>query len=126
MATNRRNVSHQRSGHYLIKQELFWSVLLGISIPLLTGMFFLGQFIGNTKYDIGTNEVRETNRLLKDSLIMRDRSIERMRFVSDSALNIMGHMPYEKMKLDTLEFRKVQSNIEAAGAALYLNINYKK
>ena len=126
MAQTRRNVAQPKSGHYLIKQELFWSALLGISIPLLTGMFFLGQFIGNTKYDISTNEVRESNMLLKDSIALRDRSIERMRFVSDSALNILGHMPYEQMRLDTLEFHKVQSNIEAAGAALYLNINYKK
>jgi hypothetical protein len=34
-------------------------------------------------------------------------------------------MPYDKMKLDTSEFRRVQSTIEAAGAALYLNINRK-
>jgi hypothetical protein len=44
-----------------------------------------------------------------------------MRFISDSAHQILGHMPYDQMKLDTSEFRKVQSNIEAAGAALYLN-----
>ena len=61
-----------------------------------------------------------------DSLRLQKVDIERMRFVSDSALNILGHMPYDQMKLDTLEFHKVQSNIEAAGAALYLNINYKK
>jgi hypothetical protein len=48
-----------------------------------------------------------------------------MSFVSDSALNILGHMPYDKMKLDTAEFHNVQSNIEAAGAALYLNTNHK-
>jgi len=72
MAQTRRNVPQSKSGHYLIKQELFWSVLLGISIPLLTEMFFLGQFIGNTKYDISTNEFRESNRLLKDSIALRD------------------------------------------------------
>ena len=30
-------------------------------------------------------------------------------------------MPYNQMTLDTGEFRKVQTNIENAGAALYLN-----
>lgn len=101
---------------------MFWTVILG----LISGVFYLGFVIGNTKFDISTNEIRETYRVLLDSLKTRKGDIERMRFVSDSALNILVHMPYDQMKLDTLEFHKVQSNIEAAGAAFYLNINYKK
>lgn len=115
----------QKNGHYIIKHEIFWSVLLGISIPLLSGTFYVGQLIGNTRYNMATNEVREHNHQLLDSLKLQQRVIERMRFVSDSALNIIGHMPYDQMKLDTTQFHKVQSTIEAAGAALYLNINYK-
>ncbi len=121
MTETRRNAPRSKTGHYIIKHELFWTVLLA----LLSGTFYVGQLIGNTRYDISTNEIRETNKLLKDSLKLQRRTIERMSFVSDSALNILGHMPYDRMKLDTSEFRKVQSNIEAAGAALYLNINYK-
>jgi len=75
---------------------------------------------------MSTNQIIETDRLLKDSLKLQKQTIERMRFVSDSALNILGHMPYNQMKLDTSEFHRVQSNIEAAGAALYLNINHKQ
>ena len=39
---------------------------------------------------------------------------------SDFAHNILGHMPYNEMKLDTQEFRKVQTNIENAGTVLSL------
>jgi hypothetical protein len=125
MEETRRNAPRPKTGHYIIKHELFWTVLLGISIPLLSATFYVGQLIGNTRYDMTTNEIKETNKLLRDSLKLQRRTIERMRFVSDSALNILGHMPYDQMKLDTSEFHKVQSNIEAAGAALYLNINHK-
>nr|WP_068891823.1 hypothetical protein [Pedobacter panaciterrae] len=125
MVNIKRGNTQSKSEHYTIKHELFWAVLLGISIPLLSATFYVGQLIGNTRFDISTNEIRETNRLLIDSLKLKDRKIERMRFVSDSALNILAHMPYDKMKLDTTEFRNVQSNIESAGAALYLNINLK-
>jgi hypothetical protein len=125
MAETRRNVPRPKTGHYIIKHELFWTVLLGISIPLLSATFYVGQLIGNTRYDMSTNAIKETDKLLRDSLKLKKQTIERMRFVSDSALNILGHMPYDQMKLDTSEFHKVQSNIEAAGAALYLNINQK-
>jgi hypothetical protein len=125
MAETRRNPPRPRTGHYTIKHELFWTVLLGISIPLLSATFYVGQLIGNTRYDMATNEIKETDKRLRDSLKLQSRMIKRMRFVSDSALNILGHMPYDHMKLDTSEFHKVQSNIEAAGAALYLNINHK-
>jgi hypothetical protein len=125
MAETRRNIPRQKAGHYLIKHELFWTVLLGISIPLVSATFYIGQQIGSTRYDASVNDIRETNKLLKDSIKLQKRNIERMRFVSDSALNILGHMPYDKMKLDTSQFHKVQSNIEAAGAALYLNIKNK-
>jgi hypothetical protein len=74
---------------------------------------------------MATNDVRERNHQLLDSLKRQSRVVERMRFVSDSALNIIGHMPYDQMKLDTAQFHKVQLTIEAAGAALYLNMNYK-
>ena len=126
MTETRRNVPRPKTGHYIIKHELFWTVLLGLSIPLLSATFYFGQLIGNRRYDMSTNQIIETDRLLKDSLKLQKQTIERMRFVSDSALNILGHMPYNQMKLDTSEFHRVQSNIEAAGAALYLNINHKQ
>lgn len=126
MATRRSTTTQLNSGHYTIKHELFWTVLLGIAIPLLSGTFYVGQLIGNTRYDATTNEIRENNQQLKDSLRRDQMVIERMKHVSDSALNIIGHMPYDQLKLDTAQFHKVQSTIEAAGAALYLNINYKK
>jgi len=125
MTQVRKDTPRSKTGHYSIKHELFWSVLLGISLPLLSFTFYIGHFIGNTKYDMSVYEIRETDKLLRDSLKLQRRTIERMRFVSDSALNIIAHMPYDQMKLDTSEFHKVQSTIEAAGAALYININYK-
>ena len=70
-------------------------------------------------------QVDSLNKLSRDTLKLQRQTIARMRFVSDSALNILGHMPYDRMKLDTAQFHKVQSNIKAAGAALYLNINHK-
>ncbi|MCO5950577.1 hypothetical protein [Mucilaginibacter flavidus] len=126
MATRRSSPTQPNPGHYTIKHELFWTVLLGLGIPLLSGIFYVGERIGNARYDMATNEVRESNKQLKDSLVSKHAVIERMKHVSDSALNIIGHMPYDQLKLDTGQFRKVQSTIEAAGAALYLNINYKK
>jgi hypothetical protein len=125
MAEARRNTPRPIAGHYIIKHELFWTVLLGISIPLISGIFYLGQLTENVKYDMNTNEVEETFKHLRDSIKIQERKLERMRIVSDSAHNILGHMPYDQMKLDTFEFRKVQSNIEAAGAALYLNTHNK-
>ena len=121
MADSRRNTQRTQIEYYSIKHELFWTVLLGVSIPLLSATFYFGHVIGNTRFDISTNEIRETNKLLQDSLKLQRKTMERMRFISDSAHNILAHMPYDQMTLDTAEFRKVQSNIEAAGAALHLN-----
>jgi hypothetical protein len=125
MTETRRNATPPKIGHYIVKHELFWTVLLRVSIPLLSATFYVGQLVGNRRYDITTNEIKETDKKLRDSLKLQRQTIERMSFVSDSALNILGQMPYNHMKLDTSQFHKVQFNIEAAGAALYLNINHK-
>jgi hypothetical protein len=80
MAYERINSAKPKTGHYTIKHELFWTVLLGISIPLLSATFYIGNLIGNTRFDISTNEIRETNKLLRDSLRLQKRTIERMAF----------------------------------------------
>jgi hypothetical protein len=108
--------------------SLFWSVAL----TLLGGFFGFGFYVGTTKFDKNLIELTDSNRELKsdivnlkDTIKTRENSIEYMRRISDSALNILGHMPYDEMTLDTLSYRKVQTTIENAGAALYLNKNYR-
>jgi hypothetical protein len=101
----------------LIKNPVFWSVIF----PAIGGSIYFGTTIGTIKYDSDKISLHEKNRALEDSIKSRDNVINFLRHNSDSALNILGRMPYNEMKLDTNEFRKVQTNIENAGAALYLN-----
>ena len=101
----------------LLKNKIFW----GTIVVLTGGAFALGLHFGNNKFDNNLIELTETNKQLLDSINAKDQVIKIIRHNSDSALNILGHMPYNEMTLDTLEFRKVQTNIENAGAALYLN-----
>ena len=122
-----KNLFKAAQGVYHINTSLFWGVIL----PLLGGFFAFGLYVGTTKFDRNLIELSDSNRELKtevanlkDKIKARENSVEYMRRVSDSALNILGHMPYKEMTLDTLSFRKVQTTIENAGAALYLNINY--
>lgn len=105
-----------------------------ISSILLNGVFwgFIGAFLIGVPLwsfdqgkDLGYQRVDEERLQLKDSVKVLNKAINYMRHNSDSALNILSHMPYDKMTLDTLTYRKVQTNIEGAGAVLYLNINYK-
>jgi hypothetical protein len=114
-------------GVYQINPSLFWGVIL----PLLGGFFAFGLYVGTTKFDKNLIDLSDSNREyknaivnLKDTVKARENSVEYMRRISDSALNILGHMPYKEMTLDTSSFRKVQMTIENAGAALYLNKNY--
>ncbi len=111
-------------GVYHINTSLFWGVIL----PLLGGFFAFGLYVGTTKFDKNLIDLTDSNRELKNEIVklkdtvkVRENSIEYMRRISDSALNILGHMPYKEMTLDTLSFRKIQTTIENAGAALYLN-----
>jgi hypothetical protein len=115
-------------GVYQINTSLFWGVIL----PLLGGFFAFGLYVGTTKFDKNLIDLSDSNRELKNEVVnlkdtvkVRENSVEYMRTNSDSALNILAHMPYQEMTLDTLSFRKVQTTIENAGAALYLNINYR-
>jgi len=101
----------------LLKNPLFWTVVA----ILIAGSFTLGFYLGNARFDANLIELSETKRDLQDSLKIKNRIIESLRHNSDSALNILGHMPYDKMNLDTLSHRKVQTTIENAGKALYLN-----
>jgi hypothetical protein len=98
-------------------QELFWPLLIAI----IGGAFALGHYFGSNKFDRNLIELSEVNRDLRDSIKSRDYAIKYIRNNSDSAHNILGHMPYNEMTLDTASFRKVQTTIENAGAALNLN-----
>ena len=110
--------------HYSIGIGIFWTVALG-----LAGMIFsFGYYVGTTKFDSDKNELYKANqvltdnqRALQDSITTRDNTIKYLRHNSDSALNILSHMPYNEMKLDTPSYRRVQTTIENAGAALSLN-----
>ena len=113
-----------KSGYYIIKHELIWSA----GLALLGAFFAAGLYIGNTKFDRNLIDLSDSNSLLKsditslkDTIKAREHIIEYMRYNSDSALNILSHMPYKDMTLDSQSFNKVQSTIENAGAALYLN-----
>ncbi len=101
----------------LVKNPVFWKT----SVILIGGSFTLGLYFGIAKFDKNLIELTQDKRALQDSFKMKDLLIRNIRKNSDSALNILGHMPYNEMHLDTLEFRKVQTTIENAGAALYLN-----
>lgn len=83
-------------------------------------------FLGTVKYDAEKIALSEGKKSLLDTISVREDAIKFMRHNSDSALNILGNIPYKEMKLDTLSFRKVQTTIEKAGAVLYLNINFGK
>lgn len=124
----RKHLFRATQGAYQINPGLFWGVIL----PLLGGFFAFGLYVGTTKFDRNLIDLSDSNSELKtevahlkDTVKARETSIEYMRQISDSALNILGHMPYREMTLDTLSFRKVQTTIENAGAALYLNKNYR-
>lgn len=101
----------------LVKNPVFWTV---ITISIGTA-FTLGLYIGNAKFDNNLIELSYKNKNLEDSIKIKNNVIKRIRHISDSAHNILGHMPYNEMTLDTLSYRKVQTNIENAGAALSLN-----
>lgn len=95
------------------------------------GFFAFGLYVGTAKFDKNLIDLSDSNRILKSDIVLlkdtvkaRENVIEYMRYVSDSALNILGNMPYQEMGLDSLAFKKVQPTIENAGAALYLNKDY--
>ena len=101
----------------LLKNPIFWTA----TVILIGGAFTLGFYLGNAKFDNNLIELSQDKKALQDSLKVKDNVIQNIRHNSDSALNILGHMPYNEMKLDTQSFRKVQTTIENAGAVLYLN-----
>jgi hypothetical protein len=70
------------------------------------------------KYDAEKISLAEQKKALADTVRTRENTIANMRHNSDSALNILSHMPYNEMTLDAQSFRKVQTNIESAGAVL--------
>lgn len=98
---------------------------IGIIITLIGGIFTTGYYAGNTKFDRDKIQLSDENRSFRDSIIIYNKGIEYMRKNSDSALNAIASMPYHKMKLDTSEFRLVQSTIDKGGALLNLNKNYE-
>jgi hypothetical protein len=98
---------------YTISTGIFW-----VAFPIVCGFAF---FLGTIKYDADKISMVEDNKALQDTIKIRENTIKYLRHNSDSALNILSHMPYSQMRLDSNEFRKVQTNIENVGAALYLN-----
>lgn len=100
----------------LIKNLYFWSVLV-----VVCATSFL---LGGIRFDQNLIDMSEQNRALNDSITQYKKGIEYMRHNSDSAHNILGHMPYSELNLDTTEFRKLQTNIEEAGKVLNLNKTY--
>lgn len=101
----------------LVKSPLFWTVL----VVAIGASFTLGFNFGNVKFDKDLIELVQTKKDLEDSVKVKEGLIQKLRINSDSALNILSHMPYNEMKLDTQEFRKVQTTLENAGAVLYSN-----
>ena len=89
---------------YSIGISTFWVVL-----PIICSLSF---FLGTIKYDTDKISLIEDKKALQDTIKVRENTIKYLRHNSDSALNILGHMPYNEMRLDTNEFRKVQTNIE--------------
>jgi hypothetical protein len=98
---------------YHIGSGTFW-----VALPIICGFAF---FLGTIKYDTDKITLSEQKKALADTINVREKAIRDLKHNSDSALNILGHMPYKEMTLDTLSYRKVQTNIESAGAVLYLN-----
>lgn len=98
---------------YIIGTGTFW-----VALPIICSLAFL---LGTIKYDSDKINLAENNKALQDTIKIRETTIKYLRKNSDSAINILGQMPYKEMKLDTNEFRKVQTNIENAGSVLYLN-----
>lgn len=110
--------------HYRIGIGIFWTVALGLAGII----FYFGYYVGTAKFDSDKNELYNSNqeliatqKALQDSIKTRDITIKYLRHNSDSAHNILSHMPYNEMTLDTLSYRKVQTTIENAGAVLNLN-----
>jgi hypothetical protein len=105
----------------MLKTQLPFGMSGGLFWSIITGVIAAAFFLGRIKYDIEKINLSDQNKALADSIKIRDNTIKQIRHNSDSALYILGHMPYQEMQLDTFEFRKVQTTIESAGAALYLN-----
>ncbi len=97
-----------------LTQELFWTLLLAF----IGGAFGLGVYFGSNKFDRNLIELSDNNRSLQDTIKARESTIKVIQHNSDTALDILGHMPYQEMRLDTTSFRKVQTTIENAGAFL--------
>lgn len=107
----------RKAGYYIIKHEPFWTIGLALSGAL----FMAGVYYGNTKFDKNLIDLTNANRKLERRAKYDQALIQYIRRNSDSALDILAHMPYAKMKLDTQSWRKVQTTIENAGATLNLN-----
>lgn len=98
---------------YTMGTGTFW-----VALPIICSLAFL---LGTIKYDADKISLVEDKKALQDTIRARENTIKYLRHNSDSALSILSHMPFNEMSLDSGEFRKVQTNIENAGSALYLN-----
>jgi hypothetical protein len=95
---------------YTIGTGIFW-----VALPIICSLSF---FLGTVKYDADKINLSDQKKALEDTVKIRENKITELRHYSDSALNILSHMPYSEMTLDTLSFRKVQTTIENASAVL--------
>ncbi|MBN8651170.1 MAG: hypothetical protein J0L67_07075 [Cytophagales bacterium] len=111
--TGLRNYFQVEGKSYRIGVGTFWVVL-----PLICGFAF---FLGSKKFDLEKINLAEQKQELENRIKAQENTIKYLRHNSDSSLNILGHMPYDEMTLDSMSFRKVQTTIENAGAALSLN-----
>lgn len=115
------SVSSNSPQETITKTQLPFGISGGLFWAIITGVVTAAFFLGTVKYDVDKINLSEQKKALEDTVKIRDNTIKYMRQNSDSALNILSHMPYDQMKLDTLSWRKVQTTIENAGAVLYLN-----
>lgn len=101
----------------LLKNQVFWTT----TVILVSAAFTVGFYLGNVRFDSNLIALSDDKKTLQDSLRMKEQLIQKLRHNSDSALNILSHMPYKEMTLNANSFLKVQTTIENAGAVLYLN-----
>ncbi len=113
----KRNKQEDNQILSLIKSPLFWSILT----ILIGASFTLGVYFGNTRFDSNMILLTEEKKALLDTVKIKENLINVFRNNSDSALNILSHLPYSELKIDSLEFNIIQSTIEKVGEVLRLN-----
>lgn len=99
----------------------FWS----LAVAIVGGAFTAGFYAGNVKYDTEKIDLSEQNRVLNDSIHTYHGVADYMRNKASSAHQLLGHMPYDELKLDSIQWRKVQTHIESVGFVLDTMAHYR-